>query len=157
MQVQAYLFFEGRCDQAIDYYRRALGAEVGMLSRFKDSPEPLDPAKQPPGWENKVMYAELRVGDSTLLLSDGCNGEIDFRGFSLSLTVNTAAEAEKVFAALSDGGEVKMPLGKTFFSPCFGMAKDRFGLSWMVYVPGDEAASAAKKTFAKESIAQESA
>jgi PhnB protein len=132
MQVQPYLFFNGRCEEALEFYRRALGAEVVMLMRFKDSPEP---GMAPPGSENKVMHANFRVGQSTVLASDGdCKGAAKFEGISLSLTASNAAEAERLFAALSDGGQVQMPLAQTFFSPRFGMVADRFGVSWMVYV-----------------------
>jgi PhnB protein len=130
MQIQPYLFFEGRCDEAIDFYRGALGAEVAMLMRFKESPESC-----PPGTEDKVMHARLRIGDSTLLVSDGrCQGRPDFQGFALSLIVPSESEAERVFGVLGDGGRVQMPLTKTFFSPLFGMLADRFGVLWMVYV-----------------------
>jgi PhnB protein len=135
MQVQPYVFFDGRCEEAIEFYRRVLGAEVTMLLRFKDSPEPHQPGMIPPGAENKVMHASLRIGDSMVLASDGrCLGAPVFQGFALSLTAANDAEADRLFAALSDGGQVQMPLNKTFFSSRFGMAADRFGVSWMVYV-----------------------
>jgi PhnB protein len=135
MQVQPYLFFNGRCEEAIEFYRRALGAEVEMLMRYKDSPEPPPPGMVPPGSENKVMHASFRIGDTTVMASDGeCSGVQKFAGVSLSLTVPNEAEAERRFAALGDGGQVQMPLTKTFFSPRFGMVADRFGISWMVVV-----------------------
>ena len=135
MQTQPYLFFEGRCEEALDFYRRALGAEVTALHRYKDSPEPHAPGMTPPGAENKVMHASFRVGDTTVLASDGrCLGNPKFQGFALSLTVPSDAEAERVFKALADGGETRMPLAKTFFSPRFGMVADRFGVGWMVMV-----------------------
>jgi len=135
MQVQPYLFFDGRCEEAIEFYRRALGAEVTMLMRFKDSPEPPQPGMVPPGSENKVMHASFRIGEATVMASDGmCHGKPSFQGFSLSLIVPDEAEADRLFAALGDGGQVQMPLGKTFFSPRFGMVADRFGVSWMVVV-----------------------
>jgi len=135
MQVQPYLFFEGRCEEAAEFYRKALGAEVTMLMRFKDSPEPPKPGMVPPGAGDKVMHMSLRIGDTTVLASDGrCLGRPSFQGFSLSLTVPDVAEAERRFKALADGGQVQMPLAKTFFSPRFGMVADRFGVSWMVYV-----------------------
>ena len=133
--VQAYLFFNGRCEEAIEFYRKALGAEVDMLMRFKDSPEPQQPGMVPPGSENKVMHANFRVGASQIMASDGrCTGKTNFDGFALSLTVKTEAEADKAFKALADGGKIEMPLGKTFFSPRFGMVVDRFGVLWMVIV-----------------------
>jgi PhnB protein len=132
MQVQPYLFFEGRCEEAVEFYRRALGAEVEMLMRFKDSPEP---TMAPPGAGDKVMHMSLRIGETTVLASDGrCQGRPGFQGFSLSLTVPNDAEAERLFASLAGGGQVQMPLTKTFFSPRFGMVADRFGVSWMIYV-----------------------
>jgi PhnB protein len=135
MQVQPYLFFEGRCEEAIEFYRKALGAEVTMLMRFKDSPEPPAPGMCAPGSENKVMHANLRIGDAAVMVSDGrCGGRPSFQGFSLSLAVPDGAEAERRFAALADGGHVHMPLGKTFFSSRFGMVADRFGVSWMIIV-----------------------
>jgi PhnB protein len=136
MLVQPYLVFDGRCEEAIEFYRRALGAEVIMLMRHRDSPEPAPPGMVPPGSEDKVMHASLRIGETTVMASDGrSQGQPIFKGFSLSITASNEAEADRVFAALGDGGEVQMPLGKTFFSPRFGMVADRFGVSWMVNVP----------------------
>lgn len=133
--VQPYLFFDGRCEEAIEFYRRALGAKVEMLMRFKDSPEPHQPGACPGGAEEKVMHASFRIGDATLMASDGrCQGRPAFQGFSLSLTVPSETEAERLFASLAEGGQVQMPLTKTFFSPRFGMVADRFGVSWMVHV-----------------------
>jgi PhnB protein len=132
--VQAYLNFDGRCEEAIEFYRSALGAEVVMLMRFKDSPEPPPPGCGLPGTENKVMHAEIRVGQTTLMLADGhCAGKTSFAGISLCLTVETEPDADRLFNALAGGGEVQRPLGKTFYSPRFGMVTDRFGLLWMVY------------------------
>jgi PhnB protein len=134
MQVQPYLFFDGRCEEAIDFYRTKLGAEDVMLMRFKDAPE-AQAAMTPPGGENKVMHARFRIGDTTVLASDGrSQGNPSFKGFSLSLNVSSDDEAERMFTALSDGGAIQMPLTKTFFSSRFGMVADRFGVSWMVYV-----------------------
>jgi PhnB protein len=135
MQVQSYLFFEGRCEEAVEFYRSKLGAEVTMLMRYKESPEPAQPGMVPPGSENKVMHTSFRIGETTVMASDGrCLGKPSFQGFSLSLTVPNVAEAERLFAALGEGGQVQMPLTKTFFSPRFGMVADRFGVSWMVIV-----------------------
>ncbi len=132
MQVQPYLFFDGCCEAAVEFYRRALGAEMTMMMRFKDSP---DQTTVPPGAGEKVMHASLRIGDTTVLASDGrCVGRPTFQGFSLSLTAPNEAEAERLFASLADGGQEQMPLAKTFFSPRFGMVADRFGVSWMIYV-----------------------
>lgn len=135
MQVQPYLFFDGRCEEALEFYRRILGAEVTMLTRFKDSPNPQEPGMVPPGAGDKVMHASFRIGDTTVMASDGrCQGRPSFEGFALSLTLRTDAEAERLFASLADGGQVQMPLTKTFFSSRFGMVADRFGVSWMIYV-----------------------
>jgi PhnB protein len=134
MLVQPYLFFDGRCEEAIEFYRKAIGAEPVMMMRFKESPEP-PPGPMPPGSENKIMHASLRIGDTVVMASDGCaQGNPKFEGFSLSVTAANEAEAERVFATLSEGGEVRMPLTKTFFSPRFGMLADRFGVGWMVIV-----------------------
>jgi len=133
MKVETYLFFDGRCEEAIEFYQRALGAKVEMLSRFKECTEAGGPGMVPPSSDNKVMHASLRIGDTVVMASDGrCLGKPSFQGFALSISVANAAEADRVFAALSDGGQVQMPLGKTFFSPRFGMVADRFGISWMV-------------------------
>jgi len=132
MQVQPYLFFEGRCQEALEFYRRALGAEVTAMMRFKESPVP---GMAQPGAEDKIMHASFKVGETTVLASDGrCGGHPSFQGFALSLTVGSESEADRLFAALVDGGQVIMPLTTTFFSPRFGMTTDRFGVSWMVYV-----------------------
>ena len=129
--VQPYLFFNGHCEEAIEFYRTALGAQVDFLIRYKESPEPPPPGRLPPGFENKIMHATFRIGGSTLMASDGCEVVPKFGGFSLSLAVPTPAEAERAFAALTTGGQVQMPLAKTFWSPCFGMLTDRFGIGWM--------------------------
>ena len=136
MQVQSYLFFDGRCEEAIEFYRRALGAKVEMLMRFKDSPEPCPEGMVPPGSESKVMHSSFRIGDTMVMASDGrCQGKPSFQGFSLSVSAANEAEADRLFAALGEGGQVQMPMSKTFFSPRFGMVADRFGVSWMVIVP----------------------
>jgi len=137
--IQPYLFFNGRCEEAVEFYRKALGAKVEMMMRFKESPEPPPPGTVPPGFENKIMHTSFRVGETTVMASDGCEAEKpNFQGFSLSLSVSSQAEADRVFAALADGGKVQMPLGKTFWSPRFGMVQDRFGLGWMVSVASAE-------------------
>jgi len=133
MIVQPYLFFDGRCEEAIEFYRTALGAKVEMLMRNQESPEPAPPGMLPPGSENKVMHASLRIGDSVVMASDGhCGGKPQFMGFSLSITAASDAEADRLFAAVSAGGNVTMPLTKTFFASRFGMCTDRFGVHWMV-------------------------
>lgn len=134
-RIEPYLFFGGRCEEALEFYRTALGAQVDMMMRYSDSPEPPPPGRLAPGFENKVMHATFRVGGSTLMASDGCEeGDGSFHGFSLSVTFPTEAEAQKAFAALSEEGKVTLPLGKTFWSSCFGMLEDRFGMGWMVTV-----------------------
>jgi PhnB protein len=135
MWIQPYLFFEGRCEEAVAFYRHALGAEVTMLMRYRDSPESPPAGMLPPGCENKVMHTSLRIGESVVMASDGmCTGQPGFQGFSLSLTVPNETEADRLFAALADGGRVQMPLDKTFWSPRFGMVTDRFGVGWMINV-----------------------
>ena len=132
--VQPYLFFGGRCEEALAFYRKALDAQVDFLMFHKDSPEPPPPGVLQPGFENKVMHATFRIGGNILMASDGCEAGQGFSGFSLSLSVPTEAEADRAFAALADGGQVRMPLAKTFWSPRFGMLTDRFGIGWMVSV-----------------------
>src|SRR5262245_4445493 len=140
MQVQPHLSFEGRCEEAVEFYRKALGAEVTTLVRFKDIPGPQPPGSVPPGAEHKVLHVSFRIGDSTVLASDGnCNGPASFQGIQLALQVPDMATGERLFAALSDGGQVQMPLTKTFWSPGFGMVVDRFGLTWMVNAAGSAA------------------
>jgi PhnB protein len=129
MQVQPYLFFEGRCEEAIAFYQAAVGAELGMLMRFKEGP----PGACDPGNGEKVMHATLRIGGSVVFASDGrCSGQAGFSGVSLSLTAGDDAEAEAAFAALANGGAVTMPMTRTFFASRFGTLTDRFGVSWMV-------------------------
>jgi PhnB protein len=135
MQVEPYLFFDGNCEEALNFYRTTLGAEITMLMRFEESPEPHPPGMLPPGAEKKVMHASFKIGNSSIMASDGsCGGKPKFEGFALSVSVPTGADAERVFAALGQGGQVQMPMTKTFFSERFGMVADRFGVSWMVIV-----------------------
>jgi PhnB protein len=134
MKIQPYLMFEGRCQEAIDFYRQALGAEVQMVMHFKDSPVE---TSMPPDAGEKVMHASIRIGESEVLMSDGrCGGAPTFQGFSLAVSPTDDAAAARVFAALADGGAVTMPLAKTFFASSFGMVADRFGVNWMVIVQG---------------------
>jgi PhnB protein len=136
--VQPYLLFGGRCEEALAFYRSTIGAEVEMVMHFNESPEPTPPGMLAEGFEKKVMHSSFKVGESVIMASDGCGpNDGNFDGFSLSLSVASEADAKRVFAALSDGGTVKMPLNKTFWSPCFGMLTDRFGLGWMVIVPAE--------------------
>jgi PhnB protein len=130
MQVQPYLFFDGRCEEAIEFYKAKLGATVEMLMRFKDAP---DQSQMAPGSGDKVMHASLKLGDASVMVSDGhCNGKPEFQGFSLALSVKGDAEAERVFKTLSEGGTVRMPMEKTFFASRFGMLADKFGVGWMI-------------------------
>jgi PhnB protein len=133
MKVQPYLFFDGRCEEAIDFYKRALGAEVTAVMRFNEVPDPPPPGMIAPGSESKIMHASLRIGETEVMASDGRSmGRPDFKGVSLSLSVPSEAEADRLFGMLAEGGQVQMPIGRTFFSPRFGMVADRFGVSWMV-------------------------
>jgi PhnB protein len=132
MNLQPYLFFDGKCEEALDFYKRAVGAEPKMLMRFKDTP---DQSMVSPGSHDKIMHAQIRIGDTTVLMSDGrCLGKPDFQGFALTISAKSEAEADKLFGALGEGGQVTMPLAKTFFSPRFGMLTDKFGVGWMVIV-----------------------
>lgn len=135
MQIQPYLFFNGRCEEAIEFYRKALGAEVEMMMRFNENPDPMPPGMLAPGFENKVMHASLRIGGAVIMASDGmAAGTTEFKGFSLSIDAPDAAGVDRLFNALAEGGSVTMPAGKTFWSPWFGMVTDRFGVGWMVGV-----------------------
>jgi PhnB protein len=134
MPIEPYLFFNGRCEEAIEFYKKALGAEVVMLMRYKESPEPHPPGMVLPGWENKILHTSVRIGNATVMASDGCSEGVNFQGFSLSLSLPSEVEAQRAFSSLADGGQVRMPLAKTFWSPCFGMVADRFGVGWMVTV-----------------------
>jgi PhnB protein len=132
VNIEPYLFFEGRCEEAIEFYKKAAGAEVVMLMRFKDSPETGDNSRMPAD-RNKIMHASFRIGETNIGASDGsCLGPATFKGFSLALKVDSDADAERLFKALGDGGTVHQPLIKTFFASRFGMLADRFGIGWMV-------------------------
>jgi PhnB protein len=148
MFAQPYLFFDGRTEEALAFYKKAIGAKVEMLMRFKDNPDNPPPDRVPPNSAQKVMHTSFRVGDTQVMASDGdCKGEPSFKGFALTLNAANGPQAEKLFKALSQGGQVVMPLAKTFFSPRFGMLSDRFGVMWMVIVPPKDAkpAKPAKK------------
>ena len=136
MLVQPYLFFDGRCEEAVEFYRRALGAEVEMLMRFRDGPEPAQPGMVPPGAEDKIMHAAFHIGDTQVMASDGqCSGKASFSGIALTLNAASNSEAEKLFNALAQGGKVNMPMSETFFAHRFGMVADKFGVGWMVLNP----------------------
>jgi PhnB protein len=141
MQVQSYLSFEGRCEEALDFYKRVLGAKVETVMRFKENPDLQKPGVDPamcgmsPGSEEKIMHSSFRIGETVVMASDGrCTGKPEFKGIALTIAVPDEATADRLFHGLADGGQVQMPLGKTFFSPKFGMVADRFGVGWMVIV-----------------------
>lgn len=136
--VQPYLFFNGRCEEALAFYAKTIGAELLFSMRYKDAPQPMPKGSVPEGWDEKIMHGTVRIGATELMVSDGNKAGAEFEGFSLSLEVATEAEADQTFAALSKGGVVVMPIGKTFWSPRFGMLTDKFGVGWMVTVPGEK-------------------
>jgi len=132
MSVTPYLFFDGRCEEAIEFYKKTLGAEVGMMMRFKEGP---DKNMCSPGTENKVMHACIKIGGAPVMCSDGrAQGKPKFEGFALSVNPKDEADAKQTFAALSEGGQVQMPLAETYFAKSFGMVADRFGVGWMIIV-----------------------
>jgi PhnB protein len=136
MKIEPYLFFNGHCEEAIDFYKQALGAEVAMLMRISESPQVHPAGLLPPGSGNKIMHASLQIGDTSVMMSDGmCTGQLNFKGITLSLGVSDAAQAQRFFSALSQGGSINMPLDKTFYASQFGMVTDRFGVPWMVIAP----------------------
>lgn len=137
--VSNYLFFSGRCEEALNFYIKALAAKVEMVMRFNESPEPVPEGMLQSGFESKIMHASFSVGQTRILASDGCDDKSKFDGFRLVLNVDTEAEAHQAFNALADGGTVQMPLCKTFWSPCYGMVTDKFNVGWMVMVPGPAA------------------
>ena len=134
MNVQPYLFFDGRCQEALDFYTKAVGAQITMKMLFKEAPIPAE--HRPPGSDNKVMHCTFKIGDTTLMGSDGdCKGQMKSDGFALSITVDNDADADRKFKALGEGGMVTMPMNETFFAKKFGMVKDKFGIHWMVIFP----------------------
>lgn len=136
MTIQPYLSFEGRAEEALGFYQKALGAKLEALMRFKDSPEACPEGMLPAGAEGKIMHMSFKIGDATIMASDGrCSGKPEFKGIALAYLASDVAGSERAFAALAEGGAVQMPLGKTFFSPSFGMVEDRFGVAWMVLAP----------------------
>lgn len=138
MKIEPYLFFDGRCEEAIEFYKKALGAKVEFLMRHAESPEPPPEGTLPPGSEQKIMHASVHIGGALVMMSDGlCGGDTVFKGFSLSLDCPDADSAREAFAALAEGGRVQVPLGKTFWAPLFGMVTDPFGVDWMVGVSDD--------------------
>jgi len=137
MHIQPYLYFRGRCEEAIEFYKRAVGAQVQMLVRMKEAPDPSHEGRLPPNWGDKVMHAAVTIGESTLLMSDGGTaGPSEFKGFDLSLNVPDDAAADRAFTALAAGGRIDMPLAQTFWSPRFGTLTDKFGVAWKINVTG---------------------
>jgi len=134
--ITPYLFYSGRCEEALNFYHEKLGAQIEMTMRFNESPDPTPPGMLESGFENKIMHSSFTIGGARLMASDGCDSQSNFDGFRLALTVATEAEAHQAFNALADGGTVQMPLTKTFWSPCYGMVTDKFNVGWMVMVPG---------------------
>ena len=133
MKVEPYLFFNGQCEEAIEFYKQTLGAKVLMALRFRDNPDKPGPYKVAPDLDDKIMHASLKIGETEVLMSDGMGtGRPEFKGITLALGVQSEAEADRVFNALAEGGQIKMPIGKTFFSPRFGGVADRFGVSWII-------------------------
>ena len=140
MQAEPYLFFNGKCEEALEFYKSALGAKVEMMMRFNEAPEKPQPGMVPPGSENKIMHAAFKVGDTQILASDGhADGKPVFQGFGLAISAANDAEAIKLFNAVGKGGKVQAPLGKTFFASSFGMVTDKFGVLWMVMAPAQMA------------------
>jgi PhnB protein len=137
--ITPYLFFSGRCEEALDFYREALGARIEVVMRYNESPDPIPPGMLQPGFESKIMHASFRIGEASLMASDGCDDKGNFAGFQLAMCVETEADAQRVFHALASTGSVSVPLGPTFWSPCFGMLTDKFNITWMVMVPGPAA------------------
>lgn len=133
--VYNYLFFGGNAEKALDFYAQKLGATVGMKLRFSESPDPVPEGMLPEGYENKIMHSEFTIGETKIMASDGCGDVSVHNGFSLALVVEDEKKAHQVFNGLAEGGEVRMPLAKTFWSPCYGQVKDKFGVAWMVMVP----------------------
>lgn len=139
MQVQTYLFFEGRCEEALDFYRDTLGAEIGPIMRFRDNPDDPEKTMFPPGAGDNVMHATMTIGETTIMASDGrCSGTANFAGMSLTLVMPEVESAERLYRALAVTGQVRMPLRETFFSPAFGSVTDKFGLNWMIYTAGPQ-------------------
>ena len=134
--ITPYLFFAGRCEEALSFYRESIGAQIDMVMRYNESPDPIPPGQLQAGFENKIMHTSFRVGQTTVMASDGCDDQSKFDGFRLALSVASEAEAHQAFNALANGGSIMMPLVRTFWSPCFGMLTDKFNVSWMVMVPG---------------------
>ena len=138
MKVQAYITFGGRCEEALEFYKKSLGAEVTGVMRWKESRD--KDMKAPPGYEEKVMNAAFRIGDTELMADDGMGESTpEFKGMTLAIETADDAEARRIFTALGEGGMVTMPLVKTFWTSSFGMLTDKFGVPWMVNVAAQKA------------------
>lgn len=131
-KLEPYLFFGGQCEEALEFYKQAIGAQVQMMMRFEESPEPAPADELAPGFEKKIMHASFTVGNHVIMASDGCEPGKGFQGFALSLNFPAEAELNETFARLAEGGKVELPLTKTFWSPRFGMLRDKFGVNWML-------------------------
>ncbi len=134
--ITPYIFLSGRCEEALNFYRDALGAQIDVIMRYNESPEPIPPGMLQEGFETKVMHSSFRIGGNLMMASDGCDDKSTLHGFKLALSVASEEEAHKAFNALANGGTIEMPLTATFWSPFYGMVKDRFHVKWMVMVPG---------------------
>ena len=138
MKVQAYISFGGRCEEALEFYKKSVGAEVTSLMRWKESPDAA--MKPPPGFEEKIMNTAFRIGETQLMADDGMSSrQTEIKGMSLVIEVADDAEAKRVFTALGEGGTVTMPLMKTFWTSSFGVLNDKFGVPWMVNVQDSKA------------------
>ena len=132
MHVLPYLFFNGRCEEALAFYSKTIGAKAEGMMRFSQNP---DQSTTTPANKDKVMHAQFKLGDSMIFVSDGmATGKTNFDGFSLAIAADSEADAKQMFGALGEGGAVTVPLSETFFAKSFGMLKDRFGVSWMLIV-----------------------
>ena len=130
MRMNAYLSFRGDCEEAFEYYREHLGADVGQLFRYAGSPM----ADQAPAdWGHKIMHGTVTIGGEPLMGGDVAPGDYQApRGFSMSLALADTGKADRIFRALSDGGTVQVPMAETFWAARFGMVTDRFGIPWMI-------------------------
>jgi len=136
--IEPYLFFGGRCEEAVEFYESALGAKRVMLMRFEEAPDSPPDGTLAPDWGKKIMHAAIFIGEYMVMMSDGCGtGTGKFDGFRLSICPENEEQAAEFFSALSAGGSIEMPLGKTFWSPCYGMCTDKFGVGWMVNLQGE--------------------
>ena len=136
--ITPYLFFSGRCEEALAFYSQALDAKIEMMMRYDQSPEPVPPGVLQPGFESKVMHASFTIDGMRLMASDGCDDKSTLHGFQLALSVDNEESAQRCFNALAESGTIQMPLGPTFWSPCFGMVADKFNVVWMIMVPGEQ-------------------